>query len=133
MSNKIDISNMSKEELMELQKTIGSELDKRNSCKKASLNIYGRLYTEFKDIAEENNIDPDDAGFLSLIANMERGIIKICDITIGNYTINSNGQSPIKSVPRTIPCGMRDIYSDMVDDIFDNITSYREKAKNYGN
>lgn len=117
----IDISSLSLEELINLNKLVSKTLSNRDHTYKASVNT-DRCYKNIQERLVNENIGP--RCIESTEKHLRHSIFKICDITLGNYrTKIRDGEKEIATNGSLIMCNV-DRYRSMCKEIIDIIEKF---------
>lgn len=154
----INLTELTDKELAQLQKELTAEKTKRGKKLKGNANIYKRLYESGMELQiqlegldnrtdDEKKRDKPNYEPMRVLGEVQDAILKICDITLGNYEIKSKRNtwkdtegkehSRIEKRLHRFPSGLYDEcyndYMSMTDEILTIIEKYYSKSIPYRN
>ena len=123
----MELDKMTADELIDLKKQIEKKLKDTDHCK-YDLGFYKVLRDIFNDRLAMEGLD-DKYGISAVLSKLDASILKLCDVTLGNYTISEVVAKPAHTRKQMFCNGSKispdfNVYSQMANDLVAVVEKY---------
>ena len=123
----MELDKMTADELIDLKKQIEKKLKDTDHCK-YDLTFYKTLRDIFNDRLATEGLD-EKYGRSAVLSKLDASILKLCDVTLGNYTISEVVAKPAHTRKQMFCNGSKispnfDLYSQMANELVAVVEKY---------